>query len=68
MTSIFTTELADYTLTQLNEELDKYCKQGESKYYFENLADQIFLQLDFPEVVIKLKLRKFLKYKIYILF
>ena len=55
LNGLFASDFPDYTITNLGYQLDKYCQTEESKAYFEQLAEQIFLQLDYSEVFIKNK-------------
>ena len=52
LTGIFGSDLPDYARTNLGYQLEKYCQLNESKLYFEQLAEQIFLHLDYAEVII----------------
>lgn len=52
LTSIFASDFSDYALPHLSDELDKFCKLDESKSYFNNIAEDIFVHLDYPEVIL----------------
>jgi hypothetical protein len=50
LSGVFSNDSPDYLITNIVYQMDKYCQLEESKSYFDQLAEQIFLHLDYGEV------------------